>query len=179
MDDPVVIADYDPAWPARFEAEKARIVGAIGAWVVAVEHIGSTAVPGLAAKPILDIMVGLPSLDCAAQCIAPLQALGYEYVPEFEATIPERRYFRRKWAGEAYHLHMVAVTSAFWERHLLFRDYLRTHPETARAYERLKRELAARFGHDRAAYTDAKTAFITAVEEQARAACSRGAEPPR
>ncbi len=172
MDDPIVIADYDPAWPARFEAEKARILGAIGAWAVAVEHIGSTAVPGLAAKPIIDILAGVASLDCAAQCIPPLQALGYKYVPEFEATIPERRYFDRKQAGEVFHLHLVAVTSAFWERHLLFRDYLRTHPDTARAYERLKRELAVRFGSDRAAYTDAKTAFIRAVEEQARAARS-------
>lgn len=169
MDDPIVIADYDVAWPARFEAEKARILGAIGTWAVAVEHIGSTAVPGLAAKPIIDIMVGVASLDCAAQCIAPLQALGYEYVPEFEADIPERRYFRRKSASEAYHLHLVAVTSGFWERHLLFRDYLRTHPGAARAYENLKRELAARFGSDREAYTDAKTTFIATIEGQARA----------
>lgn len=169
MDDAVIIADYDPAWPLRFEAERARILQAIGRWAVAVEHIGSTAVPGLASKPIIDIMVGVADLDSAAHCIAPLQAMGYEYVPEFEATLPERRYFRRRLSGDAYHLHMVAVTSDFWERHLLFRDYLRVHPETARAYERLKRDLAARFGRDRAAYTDAKTAFITTVEEKARA----------
>ena len=168
MSDVVFIADYNPGWPARYTAEKRRIIRAIGPWAVEIEHVGSTSVPGLGAKPIIDILVGIRSLHDAAHCIEPLHGIGYEYVPEFEAIIPERRYFRRGPQDDHYHVHMVELTSGFWERHLLFRDYLRAHPETAQEYERLKRELAAQFGSDRSGYTDAKTEFITAIEEKAR-----------
>ncbi len=93
MADPVVIVDYDPRWPAMFREEQEAILRAIGPHVVAVEHVGSTAVPGLGAKPIIDILVGIGSLNEASACIRPLEALGYRYVPEFEAEFPERRYF--------------------------------------------------------------------------------------
>lgn len=164
---PVVVQDYDPEWPRLFEEEKATILGTIGHVVAAIEHVGSTAAPGLAAKPIIDILVGVRRLDDAQQCIAPLQRIGYEYVPEYEVSLPERRYFR-KGSPRTHHLHMVEVGSDFWERHLLFRNYLRTHPEAARAYEELKRDLAVRHGADREAYTEGKTPFIRAVEDLAR-----------
>ena len=98
-----------------------------------------------------------------------LARLGYVYRPEFEAVLPDRRYFR-KCAGDVHthHLHMAEVDGAFWRRHLAFRDYLRSHPETAQEYGRLKRELAARFVDNVDAYTDAKTEFITAVETKAQ-----------
>jgi GrpB-like predicted nucleotidyltransferase (UPF0157 family) len=169
MSEPVIIVDYDPAWLERYEAERARILSAIAPWVAAIEHIGSTSVPGLGAKPIIDIMVAVRSLDDAMQCVEPLGVLGYQYHPEFEDTLPERRYFNRGPRDDRYHLHMVELTSGFWERHLLFRDYLRAHPEAAQEYERLKRDLAARHRDDRGAYTDAKAAFVRSIEEKARA----------
>lgn len=175
MSDPVIIADYSPAWPARYEVEKSQILRAIGPWVAAIEHIGSTSVPGLSAKPIIDIMVAIRILDDAAHCIEPLHALGYQYHPEFEDSLPERRYFNRGPRDDHYHLHMVELTSGFWERHLLFRDYLRTHRETAQDYERLKQALAAQYREDRSGYTDAKTEFITAIERKARADKTLGA----
>ena len=169
MSDPVIIVDYNPDWPARYQAESARIFLAIEPWVAAIEHIGSTSVPGLGAKPIIDIMVGIHSLDDASHCIEPLRALGYQYHPEFEDSLPERRYFNRGPRDDHYHLHMVELDGGFWERHLLFRDYLMSHPETAQEYERLKRELAAQYRDDRSGYTDAKTEFITSIEQKAQA----------
>lgn len=159
MSDPVVIVDYNPAWPEMYREEERRVLGAIGPCVVAIEHVGSTAVPGLCAKPIIDIMVGIRSLSDAPACLEPLQGLGYEYHPRAEAMLPERRYFGRT----GYHLHMVEATSDFWRRHIRFRDRLRAEPETALAYGELKQRLAARFGTDRGGYTEAKTEFIEGV----------------
>jgi GrpB-like predicted nucleotidyltransferase (UPF0157 family) len=164
----IVIADYDPDWPAEYAEEARRLSAAIGQHLLALEHIGSTSVPGLAAKPIIDIMAAVDQLERAQLCIEPLRALGYDYLPEVERFIPERRYFRRA-SGDlhTHHLHMVEMGSAFWRRHLLFRNYLRAHPQTAQDYARLKRELAARYVSDVAGYTEAKTAFIRAVESLA------------
>jgi len=164
---PVVIVDYDPEWPARFAVERDIIQDAIGAQVAAIEHIGSTAVPGLSAKPVIDILVGVHSLADAAACIEPLAAAGYRYYPEQEAEIPDRRYFDVQTGTRDAHLHMVELGGAFWQRHIAFRDYLRAHPDTARQYDCLKRELAARFGSDREGYTEAKTAFIRSIERLA------------
>jgi GrpB-like predicted nucleotidyltransferase (UPF0157 family) len=168
---PIVIVDYDPSWPAHYELEKSLILGAVGPHVAAIEHIGSTSIPGLAAKPIIDILVGLNDLADAGWCIEPMERIGYEYVPEYEDQLPDRRYFRRppgKDVVRKYHVHMVEVGGAFWERHVLFRNYLREHPETAAEYAALKRRLAAEYGNDMDGYTDAKTDFIRAVEQRAR-----------
>jgi GrpB-like predicted nucleotidyltransferase (UPF0157 family) len=167
---PVIIVDYDARWPKLYEKEKVKILKAIGSKVVAIEHVGSTAVPGLGAKPIVDIMVGVRIISDAEDCIEPLKNIGYEYVPEYEAEIPERRYFRKgpsEVPNRHFHLHMVERTSNFWQRHALFRDYLRTHPETAQQYYRLKKELAAKHGANREAYTEAKTSFIESVVAKA------------
>ncbi len=164
----VIIADYDPQWMTLYEQERERVLAIIGRKVMAIEHIGSTAVPGLGAKPIIDILVGVRCLADADECIEPLQGIGYEYAPEHEAFIPQRRYFRKGPVGaRTYHLHMVEVKSEFWENHLLFRDYLRAHPEVAQKYHELKRELAAKYRFNRPAYTDAKAPFIEAVLAQA------------
>lgn len=164
---PIEIVDYDATWPRQFEEERRRILAAIGRYVAAVEHVGSTAVPGLAAKPIIDILVGLRSLADATNCINPLKVLGYEYVPEWEAELPERRYFRRvEPRPRTHHIHMVENTSEFWRRQLLFRDYLRAYPEDARAYETLKRDLASRFEVGRE-YAKAKSVFIKAILDKA------------
>jgi GrpB-like predicted nucleotidyltransferase (UPF0157 family) len=131
--------------------------------------VGSTAIPGILAKPILDIAAAVDSFEAAAACIAPLEALGYTY--RGEHGIPRRRYFvRHAPDGETrlVHLHMLEVESAEWENHLLFRDYLRSHPQEGAAYQALKVCLRAAHRGDRAAYTEGKTAFVTRVLERAR-----------
>ena len=168
MSTPVVVVDYDPQWPVVYKKEKAEILRAIGDKAVSIEHIGSTAVPGLGAKPIVDIIVAVRHLSDASECIEPLQSIGYEYVPEYETQTPERRYFERTLRKHTA-LHMVELTSDFWKRHLLFRDYLRRHPEVAREYYELKKQLATGCGLDRKAYTDAKTPFIRSVIARALA----------
>ena len=169
MRQPLVIVDYDERWPRMFEEERQPILVATCSTLVAVEHIGSTSVPGLAAKDIIDIMAAVERLDDASQCIAPLADLGYHYIPEFEAEFPERRYFHRGAVEvHTHHLHMVERTSEFWRRHLLFRDYLRAHPDAAGEYAELKRRLASRHV-ETDDYTLAKTDFITSIERKARA----------
>lgn len=169
MGAPVVIVDYDPQWPALYAEEKRRILTVIGDAVIAIEHIGSTAVPGLGAKPIIDIMAAVRRLPDAEQCVEPLRTIGFEYVPEYNDVIPERRYFHKGPAeARTHHLHMVELTSDFWEKHLLFRDLLRTHPEEARRYCQLKKELATKLGSAREAYTEAKTSFIESAMAKAR-----------
>ncbi len=115
---PIVIADYDPRWAAMYAEESARIQNAIGEWLLSIEHVGSTSVPGLAAKPVVDIMPGLRSLGDSPHIVKPLQKLGYQYFPEHEDELPERRYFARP-AGDKhrtrrrFHVHAVETTSAF------------------------------------------------------------------
>jgi GrpB-like predicted nucleotidyltransferase (UPF0157 family) len=166
MPDPVVIVDYDRHWLDLYAEEKTLILGAIGRWLVAIEHIGSTSVRGLAAKPIIDIMVGVRSLDDAQHCIAPLATVGYVFKPD--DTMPARRYFNKGPQSDHHHLHMVEEGGHIWQNQLLFRDYLRAHPETAAEYAALKRGLAGRFGADREGYTEAKTEFIQSVLRAAR-----------
>jgi GrpB-like predicted nucleotidyltransferase (UPF0157 family) len=162
MTERVNIVTYNPEWPRRF-AEESEVLGTVFTGSnVAIEHIGSTSVIGLGAKPIIDIMIGLERLADAETRIAALEALDYEYVPEYESEMPDRRYFRKPRLGpRAYHVHCVVKDSSFWVRHLAFRNHLRAHPESARAYEELKRSLAIRLGKDE--YTDAKTPFIEGI----------------
>jgi GrpB-like predicted nucleotidyltransferase (UPF0157 family) len=142
-----------------FEREREALEAAIGAWATGgIHHVGSTAVPGLAAKPIVDILVGVESLDVARACFDPLASLGYLYAPYrseemhwFCKPHPSRR---------THHLHLVPTKSNRFADELRFRDRLRADPGTARAYANLKRELATRFRDDRGAYTEAKAEFI-------------------
>ncbi len=164
---PVHVVPYDPRWPRLFEVERERVEAVVGAWAHAVEHVGSTAVPGLDAKPVVDVLVGLRDMRDAELCVRPLGGLGYEC--RGEAGVPGRLFFRKFRGGRrAYHLHLTVLGGEFWDERLLFRDYLRAHPETAREYARLKRELAACMGDDREAYTAAKAAFVRGVLEQAK-----------
>ena len=159
----VVVVDYDSSWPARYERERASIVAALGdvmEGVAGIEHVGSTAVPGLAAKPIIDIMIGVRELPVGERCVEPLESLGYEY--RGDAGIPGRYYFR-KGNPRSHHLHMVQHGTEFWQRHLLFRDLLRERPAVAQEYAALKKELAVQYRTDRLAYTEAKTPFIDAA----------------
>ena len=159
IDEPVRISDYDSAWPASFEVEQAALQDAIGEWVTGgIHHVGSTAVPGLAAKPIVDILVGVESLEASRDCFEPLARLEYLYAPYLAE---EMHWFCKPHASRrTHHLHLAPAGGRRFADELAFRDRLRADPETAEAYAELKRELAARVGDDREAYTDAKSDFI-------------------
>jgi GrpB-like predicted nucleotidyltransferase (UPF0157 family) len=168
--DPIVVVPCDDAWPSLFEEERALIERTIGPWLEGIEHVGSTAVPGLAAKPVIDILVGVKSLDDSPILVERLVRIGYEYVPEFERVLPFRRYFRKMREGRRTpQIHLVKRSNTeWWDRHLLFRDYLRADPEIAGEYARLKYDLSDRFGEDREAYTDAMGHFISEIVRRAQ-----------
>jgi GrpB-like predicted nucleotidyltransferase (UPF0157 family) len=181
MSESVILVPYDPDWPRQFDQEGAVLGAVFAGGEAAIEHVGSTAVPGLGAKPVIDVMVGLSHLAEAEGRIAALEAAGYKYVEKHEKQFPQRRYFRKPRLGpSAYHLHCVVKGSDFWVRLLAFRDYLRAHPESAAAYYELKRELAVRFSKEE--YTEAKSPFIdrilvSALADEGERAAQRGAAP--
>jgi putative glutamine amidotransferase len=164
------LVDYDPAWPSRFDEEAGRIHGALGDLVVRVEHVGSTSVPGLAAKPVIDIQVSVTSLFPRSRVIEPLVALGYRYAIDpieteheflsdgYEPDLPRK-----------VHIHVCEAGSEWERRHLAFRDHLRAHPDDAAEYAALKRELAAKHPRDIQTYVDGKSAFIRSIEARALA----------
>ena len=165
---PVIIVPYDPFWPVSFQEEAARIKSAVGSLLTSLEHIGSTSVPGLAAKPVIDMLAGLNSLSDTPALVASLSPLGYVYEPEREQVLPDRRYFSKMKKGLlGYHLHMVEPSTDFYIRHLAFRDYLRAHPDAAAEYAALKIKLSKQYRSDREGYTNAKTAFIKDIENKA------------
>ena len=169
MKAPVVIVPYDPEWLQTFEQERSRLEETFASTNAVIEHIGSTSVPGLGAKPVIDIMVGVAALTEAEVRIERLRAEGYEYVPAYEAQLPQRRYFRKPLAEpRTHHLHCVVLGSSFWHDQLVFRDYLRAHPEAAHAYEALKRNLAFLHAANREAYSEGKSEFITRILTHAR-----------
>jgi len=164
---PIEVVDYDPKWPLMYEAEKERIASALGPLVRAIEHIGSTSVAGLAAKPTIDALVGIHNLADVGKCIVPLEQIGYQHRPAFESQFLGGHYFRRRneLGQHTYHIHVTEFNSEFWNRHIGFRNYLRTHPEAARQYEQLKRGLAQKFPNDRERYTEGKSEFIRGIEK--------------
>jgi len=167
----IVVCDYDPTWPAMFEQERAQVQDALGAMVVTVEHVGSTAVPGLAAKPVIDLLVGVRSLpEARSRCVEPLRALRYAHVVEAEAWLPGEMLFRKGLPGPwTHHLHLMECSSPRWEEFVVVRDHLRRHPEVASAYADLKKALALVFGDDIAGYRSAKGPFLQALLAKARA----------
>jgi GrpB-like predicted nucleotidyltransferase (UPF0157 family) len=170
MMDTIVIADYNPLWRSQFEEESIRIYGILDKRLITrIEHFGSTAVPGLAAKPIIDMLVGVHSLDHAKQeAIEPLERLGYAYW--FDNPDSERMFFVKGLppnSPRTHHIHMIASDSVLWER-LRFRDYLRQHPDETARYLSLKHQLAERYLTDREAYTSGKAAYIESVMQKAR-----------
>jgi len=160
----VRLAPHNPHWKALFEVERQRLQMAIGAYVLDIQHIGSTAIAGIAAKPIIDIGVAVTNFEEAVVCVAPLEQLGYEY--KGENGIPRRHYFDYG-MPRLFHLHMFEQTSPEWQAHLLFRDFLIGHPETARLYEALKMDLAEKYRNEREKYTNGKGDFIQRVIAEA------------
>jgi GrpB-like predicted nucleotidyltransferase (UPF0157 family) len=166
MDD-VELVPYDPDWPRQFAVEEKRLRGVLDpALVVGIEHFGSTAVPGLIAKPIIDILIAVTSLARAkAAAIEPILGLGYVYWADNPK--PDRMFFVKGMppygARRTHHVHITEPDGEMWRRRLPFRDYLRAHPDEAARYAALKRDLAQRHATDREAYTDAKTDYVATV----------------
>jgi GrpB-like predicted nucleotidyltransferase (UPF0157 family) len=161
VSDGVRVVEYDPRWPGLAAAEIERVRGALGAAAVGVEHIGSTAVPGLAAKPIIDLLVSVAALD--ESYVAPLQDLGYLF-SRFEDS-PERHFFGRPHERpRTHHAHVVVAGGAEERRHIAFRDLLRTDPDVAAEYAAVKRAAAAAHPDDLFAYMDRKDPFIRRVQ---------------
>ncbi|TEX50948.1 MAG: hypothetical protein B7C55_08125 [Actinomycetales bacterium mxb001] len=158
-DEAVSVVDYDPAWPGLFAAEAALLEAAIGQWITGgIHHVGSTAVPGLAAKPVIDILVGVDGLDVSRSCIDRVAPLHYVYAPY---RTEEMHWFcKPSPSHRTHHLHIVPTGSQRFADELAFRDYLRAHDDRARAYAAVKQELARRHRHDREAYTEEKGAFV-------------------
>jgi GrpB-like predicted nucleotidyltransferase (UPF0157 family) len=165
----VRLAPHNPQWVQVYEGERARIEAAIGPHILAIQHVGSTSIPGMAAKPIVDMAIGIEDFEGARICISPLEALGYTY--HGEHGIPRQHYFTR---GDPtlVHAHMHETTSRAWGNLVLFRDYLLAHPEEAQAYLELKQRLAQEYRHDRRGYTEGKAPFIERILERARSEIS-------
>lgn len=161
----VEVVEYDPKWPRLFDAERESLARALGDAAVSIEHIGSTAVPGLAAKPIIDILMEVTGLAALDALNPAMETLGYE--PRGEFGIPGRRYFRKGGDDRTHHIHAFASGDPGLRRHLAFRDYLRAHPDVAREYAELKKKVAETCGNDLGRYCDGKDAFVKRIERLA------------
>jgi GrpB-like predicted nucleotidyltransferase (UPF0157 family) len=163
---PVHIVPYDAIWPRRFEEERTLLLDAIGPWLAGpIEHIGSTAIPGLAAKPVVDMMAGVESLDGSFPAVAILESHAYCYYPYRPDVM--HWFCKPSPAFRTHHLHLVPVQSRLWIERLAFRDYLRAHPDVAREYADVKWRLAEQHRFDREAYTDAKGPFVERILREA------------
>jgi GrpB-like predicted nucleotidyltransferase (UPF0157 family) len=164
----ITLVEYDPDWPREFERESGLLLRSLGDSVTKIEHIGSTSVPSLVSKPIIDIMVGLRDFSEAGSLVPKIVNIGYTYFPEFEDVMPFRRFFKKFIHDTAtHHIHMVEIGGEFWLRHLLFRDRLRSDPATAAEYASLKKELAKRDWKVSNDFAEAKTEFIKRIEAEA------------
>ena len=167
--DAIYLVPYDPRWPEMFRSEAERLRDLLGTQsVLRFEHIGSTAIPGLSAKPIIDMLIEIPSFEFALVNILPrLQQDGWEYHWRDDRPPGHMYFIRRNAVGvRTHHLHMLPAAHPGWER-VAFRDYLRSHPDEMRRYESLKRQLAAIHSGDREAYTEAKGAYVRLITDKA------------
>lgn len=156
----VLLSEPDPIWIATFERESARVLEVAGAFIAKIEHVGSTSIPGLCAKPIVDIAAATPSFEEFFAAVPLIEELGYQF--KGECGVPRRHFFV---LGDprTVHLHVFEHTGNDWRDQLLFRDRLRRSEELRHEYEMLKRELATKFDDNRKAYTETKAVFIKRV----------------
>ncbi len=165
-EEPIHIVPYDPAWPGLFDEERSLLESVLGPWLVGpIEHIGSTAVPGLMAKPVLDIMAGVHDLPSSVGAYAALEPVGYMYFPYRPEVM--HWFCKPSPARRTHHLHLVPFQSPLWADRIAFRNYLRNSTEAAAEYAALKVALAERHRLDREAYTNAKGEFVRSVLERA------------
>ncbi len=162
-DEEIRIVPYDPSWPLRFQQQREALRGAAAEWIVddEIHHIGSTAVPGLEAKPTVDIMVGVISLEASRPMIERLTGRGWQYAP-YRTEVMDW-FCRPSFSHREHHLHAIPVKSPIFRERLAFRDALRADAELRGRYVGLKRDLARRFPNDREAYTDGKSSFVVAT----------------
>jgi GrpB-like predicted nucleotidyltransferase (UPF0157 family) len=166
FDPKVRIVDYDPDWPAIATAEMARVGAALGDQVARIDHVGSTAVPGMAAKPIVDLQVSVAEIRPTERYARSLEALGYLFAPDPDS--PDFHFFGKPVARpRTFHLHVCAAGSDQEARHLALRDYLRARPGEALRYAEVKRGLVAHRPGDRLAYIDGKSGYVAALEQRA------------
>lgn len=158
--------DYDRAWPALADAELRRVKEALGEVAVRLEHVGSTAVPGLAAKPIIDLLLSVDAIEPRQRYVEALEQLGYLFAPSPES--PSRHFFAKPpRRPRTHHLHVVEAGSEHEVRHVAVRDFLRMHGDEAARYEALKRQVVARHPQGRLAYIEGKDGYVTALEQRA------------
>jgi len=158
----VKLNTYNPNWPILFQEEREKLRRALGDKVGGIEHVGSTSVPGLASKPIIDMIAAVDNLNVYIELIKPLIALGYEYMPE--RIFADRVFFPKgPRSNRTYHLSLVVKDSDGWRYPMAFRDYLIANSNTRNQYQKLKEELAKKYPNDREKYTSAKAAFIDKV----------------
>lgn len=164
----VELHSYDASWPQAFEIERERLLSLFPGGFMDIQHIGSTAVPGLSAKPIIDILAGVQSMMAAEALALPLCESGYTTSAEFNQSLSDRKWFMR-WANghRTHHLHLVVHGSPAWHERLRFRNALRSSSDLAAKYAALKAQLAATHPKDREAYTDAKAEFVRAIAREA------------
>ena len=164
VDEPITITNYDPAWPVLFEAERERVAKALGDVATRIEHFGSTAVPGMAGKPIVDLLVGVRDLPSASSRITALEGIGYENFGEI--FIPGRLYLRRRGPP---HFNLAATVDGgeFWNDQLVLRDFLRAHPDEAAAYAKAKRKTYSEGHRMFSTYSQAKGPFLAALKSRA------------
>jgi GrpB-like predicted nucleotidyltransferase (UPF0157 family) len=156
----VRLVEYDPRWPALFVAEERRIRDSWGTLPLHLEHVGSTSIPGMCAKPVLDMVAGRPAGSTSQEYIDALTRAGYNH--RGEQGVPGREFFRRG-QPRAYHVHLVEEGGARWRDYLAFRNYLRANAEAAGRFADLKRALAARFPRDREAYIESKSGPVREI----------------
>jgi GrpB-like predicted nucleotidyltransferase (UPF0157 family) len=160
----VHVLPFSPAWAANFATVAAQLRAVLTDPGTAIEHIGSTAVPGLCAKPVIDVLVGVPSLPVVEAATPALAAAGFDYIRKYEVELPSRRYFVKPAGdGPRVHVHAVCTGSDLWRQHIAFRDALRANPALRHDYAQLKLALAHQHAQDKAAYTLAKAPFIQAA----------------
>ncbi|MDX2164239.1 MAG: bifunctional GrpB family protein/GNAT family N-acetyltransferase [Gammaproteobacteria bacterium] len=166
----IILTPYNPLWPKLFEEEKAMLQKTLGnTTLLRIEHIGSTAIPEIHAKPVIDILIGVRNLKEFKEIdIKKIISLGYRYVPAFESELPHRRYFEKddNSGNRTYQIHLVNYPSAWWEKHILFRNYLRFHSDAAKEYQQHKLQLSKQF-NDTLLYAKAKTEFCQNIDKLA------------
>jgi len=162
---PVTIVGYDSRWPEIYEEERRVVLDTIGEMITGIEHIGSTSVPGLGAKNIVDMMASVESRGVADECQRRLLRAGYDDVTPQPGEVDWFYCLGKRHPIVYFHLHLVLHPSDRWDRQVLFRDILRANPQIAENFDALKRRLAEEMGRDRVAYTEAKTGFIESVLE--------------
>ncbi|NHJ39465.1 MAG: GrpB family protein [Asgard group archaeon] len=164
----VDLVKYNPNWPIQFETEKKLILETFQNFIIHVEHVGSTAIPGISAKPIIDIMIGIESLTEIDEYIELFKTIGYDINPDWNKDFPNQRALDKYENGMKIHLYIVEFNTERWLKNIHFRDYLREHPEVAEEYNKLKLELVEKYRDDREAYVSGKSQFIKKIEKKAR-----------